>query len=86
MDVHPNSRIFVDVISWRWERGVNPIQTPIFCVEHSVNGIYGSIPMDKYKIKIEASGKNAKCEPRVFSVGLKEVDGRNKIWLWASES
>jgi hypothetical protein len=78
-NVNPNTIEFVDVVQWRLARETMKARFQIY---HSVTGIEADFPVADYKFVIEASGRNAACDPKAFYVGMRNKDGeKNKIWM-----
>jgi hypothetical protein len=79
-DLNPGLREYIDVVSWRWNRGEG---VPRFRVEHIVHGVDGWFSIGNYKITIQASGRNVSPEIAHFHIGLRNEDPTgNKLWMW----
>ncbi len=79
IDIHPNTKQFVDVIAWRVEveRG-----GPEFIIE-AIEDVNKNIPVGDYKLTIEVSGQNARSSRKTFCVGMRnQSNDIPKIWIW----
>lgn len=82
IDLDPREPKFVDVIYWKFPETKKGEQWP---PKFYLCGVREDIPIDArdYQMKVVAYGTNRYAEKAV-SVGMRDKDGKEKIWMWSS--